>query len=112
MQGTMDLDLIRKAAERLERAVEAAKEQGYENADCVLTPEVRALLPKAKSGQLAEPVKLQFTAGPRWNFSETELGRCSELEDAWCEFRMAVEDWGSDPAFRAFEARLNGERPS
>lgn len=106
----MDLDLIRAAAERLERAVEVAKGQGYENADCVLTPEVLALLPKAKAGLLERPVKLQFTAGPRWNFTETKLGHCSELEDAWSEFRMAVEDWASDPAFRAFQARLNGER--
>ncbi|WP_038617394.1 hypothetical protein [Dyella jiangningensis] len=40
----MDLDLIRKAAEKLEKAVKAAKELGYENADCVLTPEVLAPL--------------------------------------------------------------------
>ena len=108
----MDLDLIRAAAEKLERAVEAAKGQGYENADCVLTPEVRALLPKAKAGLLQQPVKLQFAAGPRWNFTETKLGDCSELENAWSEFRMAVEDWASDPAFRSFQARLNGERPA
>lgn len=108
----MDLDRIRAAAEGLERAVEAAKTQGHENADCVLTPEVRALLPKAKAGLLEGPVKLQFVAGPRWNFTETRLGDCRELEDAWCEFRMVVEDWASDPAFRAFQARLNGERPA
>lgn len=108
----MDLDRIRRAAEELERAVKAAKGQGYENADCVLTSEVLALLPKAKAGNLPTPIKLQFTAGPAWNFFETSLGDCRELEDAWCEFRMAVEDWDSDPAFQAYKARLNGERPS
>jgi len=108
----MDRDLVKKAAERLEQAVETAKQQGYENADCVLTSEVRDLLPRAKAGLLESPVTLKFTAGPRWNFSETRLGECSELEGAWCDFRMAVEDWDSQPAFQAFKARLNGERPS
>ncbi|MHA6204902.1 hypothetical protein ACXU4B_10790 [Dyella soli] len=107
----MDLDRIRKAAEQLERAVQAAREQGFENADCVLTSEVLALLPKAKAGELTAAVQLKFTAGPRWNFTETRLGDCGELEDAWCEFRMAVEDRDSDPAFRAYNALLNGERP-
>jgi hypothetical protein len=89
----MDLDLMRTAAERLERAVAAAKDQGYENADFVLTPEVRHLLSKTKAGLLKEPVKLQFTAGPSWNFTETALGQCVELEAAWSNFRMVVEDW-------------------
>jgi hypothetical protein len=108
----MDLDRIRRAAEMLEQAVRAAQEQGYENADCVFTSEVLALLPKAKAGEIAAPVKLKFTAGPRWNFTETRLGDCGDLEEAWCEFRMAVEDRDSDPAFRAYMARLNGERPT
>jgi hypothetical protein len=33
----MDLDRLRRAAAKLDETVRTAQEQGYENADCVLT---------------------------------------------------------------------------
>ena len=96
---------LREAAERLEREVAGALAAGYENADCVLTSEVRELLPLAKAGRITAPVRLQFTAGPAWNFFETRLGECMQLQSAWNEFRWLIEDQGFDPLVRADRGR-------
>jgi hypothetical protein len=87
----MDRERLRAAADTLEAEVKSAKAAGYANADCVLTPEVKALLPIIKAGRLREAVKLEFTAGAARQFLETDLGDCRALEEAWVRFRMAVE---------------------
>ena len=106
----MNTEAIRAAALTLEAEVRKAEAAGYRNADCVLTPEVRKLLPLAKAGTLTRPVWLKFTAGPARNFSETRLGECRALEEAWAKFRAAVEDWDSNPAYRALKEILNEDR--
>jgi hypothetical protein len=101
----VDTIRLREAAERLEREVAGALAAGYENADCVLTSEIRELLPLAKAGRITEPVRLQFTAGPAWNFFETRLGECVQLQSAWHEFRWLIEDQDSDPLVQADRGR-------
>ena len=103
--GTMDIDRLREAANRLEQEVEQALAAGYANASCVLSSEVRSSLRLAKDGQIHEPIQLQYNAGVRWNFSETSLGECRALEEAWVKFRSILEGWESSPAFLAFKAR-------
>lgn len=102
----MDKQRIRQAALNLEREVAIAQSVGYENADCVFTQEVKELLLLAKDDKLEPPVELRFTAGPAWNFSETNLGDCKALEGAWAKFRAAVEDWESRPSYQAVIARF------
>lgn len=109
--GVMNIEAIRSAAAALEAEVSNAKSAGFKNADCVLTAEVRRLLPLAKAGKISEPVRLQFTAGPAREFCETNLGECRALEEAWAKFRAAVEDWDSDPAFRKLKDSMNGHNP-
>jgi hypothetical protein len=104
--GIVNIELIKVATAKLEREVAFAIAQGYENADCVLTNEVRALLPLAKAGSIVAPVQLRFTAGPARNFSETRLGECKALQEAWSEFRAVVEDWESHPIFQMFKAGM------
>jgi hypothetical protein len=103
----MNPETIKAAAVALELEVQKAKDAGYENADCVFTAEVRRLLLLAKSGEIKEPVRLEFTAGPAWNFFETKLGECRALEEAWAKFRAEVEDWNARPAFRALKQMMN-----
>ena len=100
----MNRKKIREAAIALEEEVSKAKSAGYANADCVLTPEVKGLLPLAKAGKISEPVRLRFTAGPAWNFFETSLGDCKALEAAWAQFRAAVEDWDSSQIFQEIKS--------
>lgn len=87
----MDRLRLRDSANRLLLEVERAKQAGYSRADAVLTPEVQRLLPEILELRLADPVELQFTAGPAHNFSETELGNCKELEAAWANFCIEVQ---------------------
>ena len=101
----MDTVQLREAAERLEREVAEAIAAGYENADCVLTAEVRALRPLIKAGRVTEPVRLQFRAGPAWNFFETRLGERVQLQGAWHQFCWLIEDQDSDPLVQADRAR-------
>ena len=104
----MNIEAVRSAATILEAEVAAAKSAGFRNADCVLTAEVRRLLPLAKDGKMSVPVRLQYTAGPAREFSETSLGECRALEEAWAKFRAAVEDWDSNPTLRALRSVLDG----
>jgi hypothetical protein len=100
----MDKKRLREAAEKLEQEVERAVSAGYENAVCVLTSEVRHLLPLAKTEQIDEPARLQFKAGPAWTFFETQLGECVALEGAWRRFCWLVEDRDSSPEIIADKA--------
>jgi len=87
----MNRKILIEVAKELEKQVSLAKQRGFKNADCVLTPEVVDLLPKIYAREIKSPVKLQFTAGPHWNFCETDLGECSELESAWANFCIEIQ---------------------
>ena len=99
----MDKVQLREAAERLEREVAEAIAAGYENADCVLTSEVRALLALVKTGRDTVPVRIQ-KAGPAWNFLETRLGERVQLHRAWNQFCWIIEGRDSDPLVQADRA--------
>ncbi|MES2106975.1 MAG: hypothetical protein V4634_23370 [Pseudomonadota bacterium] len=86
----MDKIRLKEATERLLAEVDIAKASGYK-IEAILTPEVRTLLPGIMNLELEEPVTLQYAAGAAWNFSETSLGECKNLESAWAEFRIELE---------------------
>lgn len=99
----MDAEKLKAAAKALVEAVDLAKIEGYENAECVLTSEIRSLLIRIDRGEVSSPVNLMYTAGPRWNFYETRLGECKCLEFAWSSFVILVT--GVDTSWAAERAK-------
>ena len=89
----MERTSLLEAADALEVQVASALASGYENATCVLTSEVVELIARIRAGETVAPIKLQFTAGPAWNFFETSLGECKQLESAWYGFKDAAEGY-------------------
>lgn len=103
----MDIEIIRLALNNLLSEIEIAQKKGYEHANAPLTEEVLELIPKIKSGNIADYVTLQYTAGPFRCFSETLPSDCQSLESAWYKFIHVVQGRHDDPEIQKIVAQLD-----